>query len=36
MKGPVIRTGAKGIIISVYVQDPDANLIEISNYLEGK
>lgn len=31
--GPVKRTGAAGEIISVYVRDPDQNLIELSNYL---
>jgi catechol 2,3-dioxygenase-like lactoylglutathione lyase family enzyme len=31
--GPVKRTGAVGEIISVYIRDPDQNLIELSNYL---
>ena len=31
--GPVRRTGAAGEIISVYVRDPDRNLIELSNYV---
>ena len=34
VEGPVARTGAIGAILSVYLRDPDQNLIELSNYLE--
>ena len=31
-EGPVERTGAIGRIRSIYLRDPDQNLLEISNY----
>lgn len=30
--GPVPRTGARGPISSIYIRDPDGNLIELSEY----
>lgn len=33
IEGPVERTGARCPILSVYIRDPDKNLIELSNEL---
>jgi catechol 2,3-dioxygenase-like lactoylglutathione lyase family enzyme len=32
VEGPVLRTGAAGPLLSVYIRDPDGNLIELSHY----
>ena len=34
IEGPVTKSGAKGPMQSIYVRDPDGNLIEISNYID--
>jgi catechol 2,3-dioxygenase-like lactoylglutathione lyase family enzyme len=33
IEGPIERTGAEGPIISVYIRDPDGNLLELANRL---
>lgn len=33
-EGPVERAGALGALLSVYLRDPDGNLIEVSSYPE--
>jgi catechol 2,3-dioxygenase-like lactoylglutathione lyase family enzyme len=33
--GPIRKMGASGPIESIYVRDPDGNLVEIANCLEG-
>jgi len=34
--GPVVRTGARGPIRSIYLYDPDENLIELSNRVDAE
>ncbi len=34
--GPVTRTGAEGPIESIYLRDPDGNLLELSRYPDGQ
>ncbi len=34
--GPLRRNGALGKMMSVYIKDPDGNLVEISNYDEAR
>src|SRR5687767_13163110 len=33
-QGPVPKTGATGALSSIYIRDPDGNLVEISNYVK--
>ena len=32
IEGPVERTGARGALESIYLRDPDGNLLELSRY----
>lgn len=32
LEGPVTKSGAQGAVTSVYFNDPDGNLIEVSSY----
>lgn len=35
IEGPVRRTGATGPLMSIYVRDPDGNLVELARPLDG-
>jgi len=34
IEGQITRAGAVGVITSIYIHDPDLNLVEIANYLK--
>ena len=34
LEGPVQKSGARGVITSVYFNDPDGNLVEVSSYAD--
>ena len=33
LEGPIMRTGATGPLESIYIRDPDKNLVEVSNLI---
>jgi catechol 2,3-dioxygenase-like lactoylglutathione lyase family enzyme len=34
IEGPILKSGSNGRIKSIYIHDPDLNLVEISNYVK--
>jgi catechol 2,3-dioxygenase-like lactoylglutathione lyase family enzyme len=34
IEGPILKSGSNGRIKSIYIRDPDLNLVEISNYVK--